>query len=344
MQTSGRRRRPPPGRRPTGRGRPRGQASARRTRGRPRSAAASRPDRSDAAPPARGSGRNVPVAIGSGVALAALFIGSLFWNHWVFLGFVGLLVVVALIELDIAFRSTGLRPATPVAIGAGMVMFFGSYASGASAQSLGLVLLVIGTAAWTLADRVGGTTSPPEPDLPPGTRPEPQAAAQQVTSNLSATVLACLWVPFLASFAGLLLARPRGEWFLLAAVALSVTNDIGAFAFGSRFGRHTMAPSVSPAKTWEGFVGGLAVTVLLAAVATARVPGFDGDVVVAVALGVGMVLASTFGDLTESLIKRDLGVKDLGRIIPGHGGIMDRADAILFALPIAHIVLTLLGR
>jgi phosphatidate cytidylyltransferase len=216
-----------------------------------------------------------------------------------------------------------------------MVMLFGTYAGGAPAQSLGLVLLVLGTLAWTLLDP-GGRLVSDDGDLPGA------SSGARITGNVGATCLMTLWVPFLTSFVGLLLARPDGAWAVMAAVALAVTNDIGAYAFGNRFGAHRMAPSVSPAKTWEGFSGGIATVLVFAGLITARAPGFD--VPSALVFAVFVAVAATLGDLSESLVKRDLGVKDLGRILPGHGGIMDRVDAIVFALPTAHLILLALGR
>lgn len=282
-------------------------------------------------------GRNLPLAIVSGVVMAGLFFLTLFLSPIAFLGFIAVLVSIALLELDGAFRGQGLRPATPVAVGAGMVMLFGAYAGGASAQSLGLVLLVLGALAWALLDPGGrpadqGTGTP---------APSDDRRQGRVTASLGATCLMTLWVPFLTSFIALLLARDDGPSFVMAAVALAVTHDIGAFGFGSRFGRHKMAPSVSPGKSWEGFAGGLLTVVVLAALVTSRLPGFDLGM--ALVFGLGVAVAGTVGDLAESLVKRDLGVKDLGRVIPGHGGIMDRVDAIVFALPTAHLVLLALG-
>lgn len=281
-------------------------------------------------------GRNLPVAIASGVALAVVFFGTLFWSPVVFLGFIAVLVVIGLLELDGAFRVHGLRPATPVAIGAGLVMHFGAHAGGASAQALGLVLVVLGTLAWVLLDPGGRGRVVGPPDR------ADVLGVGRITGNVGATCLMALWVPFLASFSALLLARDDGPWYVMAAVALAVTNDIGAFAFGSRFGRTKLAPTVSPSKSWEGFAGGIATVLVLAALVTARVPGFD--LPTALVFGLGVAVAGTVGDLAESLVKRDLGIKDLGTIIPGHGGIMDRVDAIIFALPTAHLVLLALGR
>lgn len=267
-----------------------------------------------------GTGRNLPVAIASGLLLAGLFLGSMFVDQRLFIGFWCCLVVIALFELDKAFRLRGLKPATPVAIGAGLVTVIGAFQIGPSAQAFGLALLLLGAMAWALLD----------------------ADRRNVAANLGATCLMGLWVPFLASYVGPLLQRPDGEWYVMAAVALSVTGDIGAYGFGSGFGRHKMAPTISPGKTWEGFAGGLLTVLAVAALVTARVPGFD--LPLALLFGAAVFFAATAGDLAESMVKRDLGVKDLGGIVPGHGGIMDRADAVIFALPVAHAVLTILGR
>jgi phosphatidate cytidylyltransferase len=280
--------------------------------------------------PARSTGRNLPVAILSGLVLAGLFIGSLVVHPLAFLAFIGVLALIALAELDGAMRSQGLRPATPVAAGAGAVMIIGAHTTGASAQSLGLVLLTIGGLVWTLVDSASSRTA------------TGHEGRSQAAGSVGATFLMGLWVPFLVSFLGLLLVREHGVWLVMATVALSVTSDIGAYAWGSVLGRHKLAPSVSPSKTWEGTIGGVVTALVVAAGITAPfVPGLD--LVASLALAGGVAVASILGDLTESLVKRDLGVKDLGRIIPGHGGIMDRADAVIFALPAAHLILLALG-
>ena len=269
--------------------------------------------------PRRSAGRNLPLAIVSGLVLAAALLGSLFTSALLLLAFVGALLLIALVELDVAFRGQGVRPATPVAGGAGLVMLFGAFWVGPSAQALGLLLLLLGAVVWVFL----GTDR------------------ERIVPTISTTLLVGLWVPFLASHLALLLAREHGEWVVLAVIALTVTNDIGAYGFGAAFGRHKLAPRVSPAKSWEGLLGGLATVLVLAGLVTARLPGFD--LPTALLLGAVVVPAATLGDLTESLVKRDLGVKDLGSIVPGHGGIMDRVDSILFALPAAHLLLLAVG-
>lgn len=266
------------------------------------------------------SGRNLPVAIVSGLVLAAAFLGTLLTSDWAFLAFIYVVVAVGLWELSIAFRERGLRPATPVVLVAAAVMLFGSYVAGPGAQTLGLAGTLVAALAWTLLDRSRG----------------------QVVASLGATMLMTVWVAFGASFMGLLLGRPDGIWYVMATVALTVTADIGAYAWGSQFGRHKLAPSVSPAKSWEGLAGGLVTVWVFGALVTAQVvPGLD--VPGALAVGTGIVLVATLGDLAESLFKRDLGIKDLGRVVPGHGGIMDRVDALILTLPAVHVLLLALG-
>jgi len=278
--------------------------------------------------PSPRGGRNLPAAIASGVALAVVFVVTLIAGPYPFLTFIFVLGVIALLELDGALRRTrGLRPATPVAIGAGAIIFYGAYEVGPAAQSLGMIVTLLATLAWVLLDRGRAR-------LPDGSK--------TVAASLGATALMVLWIPFATSFTGLLLARDDGVWYVLAAVALCVTADIGAYAWGRAFGRHKLAPTVSPGKTWEGLIGAFATVLALAGLVTAQVvPGMS--VGQALVLGAAIVVAATLGDLSESLVKRDLGVKDLGRIVPGHGGIMDRVDAIVLALPAAHLTLLALG-
>lgn len=270
----------------------------------------------------RSAGRDLPVAIAVGLTLAAIFLITLFVNTWSFLVFVALLIAIALLELDRALRPRGLRPATPIAVVGGLVCFFGAYVAGPDGQALGLAVVAFGATVWVLLD--------------------PQRGEGPIAS-LGVTFVMALWVPFLASYIGLLLARPEGgRQFLMMAIALTVTNDIGAYGFGNRLGRHKLAPDISPGKTWEGFLGGwLTVLVFAALVSTRTVPGLE--LVPALVIGTGITLAATIGDLAESLVKRDLGLKDLGTVLPGHGGVMDRVDAILFGMPAAHLLLRAFG-
>jgi phosphatidate cytidylyltransferase len=265
-------------------------------------------------------GRNLPLAVGSAVLFAVLFLGSAFVSKWALMSFIALAVVIAVLEVDAALRTTAARPPTAVVLVAGLAMLAGAFVYGARGQLAALIVMVLAVLVWSLADR-----SDPAP-------------LQSAGSGL----LIGMWVPFLASFLALLLRRPDGQWYVILTVLLTAASDIFAYGVGYRFGRHKLAPAVSPGKTWEGVVGGMLGAMLVGAIAG---PLMIERLVVghAVALGALVAIVAVVGDLAESAVKRSLGVKDLGRLLPGHGGMMDRVDAMLFTLPVAHLVL-LAGR
>jgi phosphatidate cytidylyltransferase len=165
------------------------------------------------------------------------------------------------------------------------------------------------------------------------------------TANLAATVLGFLWVGLLGSFAALLLSPAlfpdrHGEAFFLGAVIATVAYDVGALVVGSQMGRHPLAPAVSPNKTWEGIVGGTVVCLIVTALLVGRIhPWGTAN---AVALGIVVCVVAPLGDLCESVVKRDLRVKDMGSILPGHGGVLDRLDALLFVIPATFFLVRLL--
>ncbi|HSK92148.1 MAG TPA: phosphatidate cytidylyltransferase [Euzebyales bacterium] len=264
----------------------------------------------------RPAGRDLSLAVGSAVVFAVLFLAVAFINPWALIGFIAVVMVIAMLEVDAAVRTADLRPPTAVVLAGGVAMLVGAFQYGPVGQIGGLVLTLAGVLVWALAD-----TADPRP----------------LHSAGSALVIA-LWIPFLASFLALLLRRPDGEWYVVITVALTAVSDIGAYAFGSQLGRHKLAPAVSPGKTWEGVLGGMATTMLVAGIGAPLI--IDTlSIGRAVALGAVVAVVATVGDLAESAVKRSLGIKDLGNLLPGHGGMMDRVDAMLFTLPVAHLVL-----
>jgi phosphatidate cytidylyltransferase len=159
--------------------------------------------------------------------------------------------------------------------------------------------------------------------------------------DAAAGVLVALYVPFLAGFAALLLVPDDGVARVLIFIATVVCNDVGGYAAGVLFGKHPMAPSISPKKSWEGMAGSIAACALLGVLVFTfafHVPWWHGAI-----YGVAMAASATIGDLGESLIKRDLGIKDMGHLLPGHGGIMDRLDSLLPSAAVAYLLLTLLA-
>ncbi|MBW3620672.1 MAG: phosphatidate cytidylyltransferase [Actinobacteria bacterium] len=265
-------------------------------------------------------GRNLPIAVASGVLLAAVMIGSILWHPAAFTLLVAVLCLIAVVEVGQVLRARGIPIAVPVLLVATVVLLFGAYRGGAPGQVIGVLTLFLGAVAWELAD----------------------GARRDVVRSLSSTLLIGLWVPFLATYGVLLVHRPvDGPAATLAVLGGAIFTDIGGYFVGTRFGRHKVAPSVSPAKSWEGLIGGLVLSGLVGALILPLM-GDLFDVTTAILVPVLAGLAAFVGDLTESMVKRDLGVKDLGALIPGHGGILDRVDGIVFALPVGYYVIEVL--
>jgi phosphatidate cytidylyltransferase len=147
-----------------------------------------------------------------------------------------------------------------------------------------------------------------------------------------------MYVGVLGGFAGILLSAPNGTGLIIGLAICAVGYDVVGFLVGSQFGRSKMAPRLSPNKTWEGLFGGMAAAVVLGGLVSKALSlaPWDGKLSHGLALGAVVAIMAPIGDLCESMIKRDLGVKDLGTILPGHGGILDRFDAILFCLPAVY--------
>ncbi len=262
-------------------------------------------------------GRNLPVAIAVGVVMAGVFLGTLFWHPVAFAVAVGVFVCVAYLESHRVLAPLGTPLQVPVLIVTTFIMLFGAFDARHTGQLIGVVALLLGAILWQLGDR----------------------NRDDVLRRLSVTVFFGLWVGFPASFAILLVARTEAAAMgVLAVIGSAILADIGGYAFGVTLGRNKVAPSVSPNKTWEGLIGGLALAGGGAAVALPLLDrGFTWQLGALIGLACG--LAGFFGDLIESLIKRDLGVKDLGGLLPGHGGVLDRVDGILIALPVGYFVL-----
>lgn len=273
----------------------------------------------DPPPPAPKGGRNVPAAIGVGLLLGAIVVASLFaWRKEVFLGFAVLVCGVALWELSRALLVRDVRlPLIPLLVGA-VGVIVSAYTSGVEALLVAFLLTSGGAFVWRVLD--GGGVS--------------------ALRDATAGVFAAAYVPFLGGFLALMLAAEDGPWRVLVLIAVCVANDTGGYAAGYRFGRHPMAPVVSPKKSWEGLAGSVLAACAVAVPMTVLLLGAPwwGGVLIAVA----GVAASTLGDLAESLLKRDLGVKDMGTLLPGHGGVLDRVDSILAAAPVVYVVLYVL--
>ena len=280
------------------------------------------PEPAAPAPPS-GGGRDMGMAVGVGAALAAVAMVLFKAGPKFTLVLAMAAVTLAAVEVYDAFRRAGHRPATLLGLTATVSIMVAAYTQGEVALPLIVVLLTIFTFLWYLLGVV---------------RARP-------TVNVAVTLLGFLWVGFFGSFAALLLTFPNREGiaFLLGAVIATAAYDIGGLFFGSQLGRRPLLPEISPNKTLEGLLGGMAATVFVTVLVVGVLPGIhpwtSGT---ALALGLMVAVVAPLGDLCESMVKRDLGIKDMGALLPGHGGVLDRFDGLLFVLPATYYLVKLL--
>jgi len=261
------------------------------------------------------TGRNLPVAAAVGVLLGGLAILTLFTLKVTFLLLVALAVGVALWEVSRAFASRNLTvPVIPVAA-AGAAMVALAYWSGVQATLAALVISVIVLIGWRL---LGGATG--------------------YVKDVTASVFVLAYLPLPATFVALMLARPDGPRRVVIFVALAVLSDVGGYFAGITLGKQPMAPRISPRKTWEGLAGSLLAGLIGGAILLVTL--LHGHWWQGAILGLAAVAAAVLGDLAESAIKRDLDIKDMGHILPGHGGVMERIDSLLIVAPVAWLLLT----
>ncbi|MGZ8736618.1 MAG: phosphatidate cytidylyltransferase [Nocardioides sp.] len=256
------------------------------------------------APKTSRAGRNLPAAIASAVVLLAAIAASLFFWKPGFLLLVLVVVVVAIWELGQAFATQGIRLVREPLVVGGLVMVSVAYVFGPAAMVTATAVTVLVAMLWRLRGGVDG-----------------------YVRDITATAFTAFYVPFLGGFVALLLAEADGERAIVTFILVTIASDIGGYAVGVLFGKHPMAPVISPKKSWEGFAGSAFFCVLTGWATVVYL--FDGRWWVGVLLGVIAVVAATMGDLCESVIKRDLGIKDMSQIVPGHGGLMDRLDSLL---------------
>lgn len=263
-------------------------------------------------PQAPKAGRNLPMAIVVGLALAGIFLGTVFWRPAAFFGLAAVVLLLAQQEFYAALTSRGYRPATALGLAGGGVILGGAYWRGPQALSFGIVLTFVGAFLWFLVD--------PERD--------------SVATNIAVTLLGVAYVPVLGAHVILIRSLPSGVGLTIAFIGAGALYDIGAYASGSFFGKHKIAPAVSPSKTWEGAAG---ATIFVFAMALLIGPHLGHlDIGSSALLALAAAVLAPLGDLAESMIKRDLDIKDMGTLLPGHGGALDRVDALLFVAPAAY--------
>lgn len=259
------------------------------------------------------AGRDLRAAIGSAVVLlSAIALSLLFWKTaFVFIIVVAVWVAIWELGRGLSHHDIDL-PLPPMMLG-GAVMVLVAYFSGAPALVVATAVSALATMLWLLRRGIDG-----------------------YVKNATAAVFTLVYVPFLGSFVALMLAEggTSGAGFddlgvkgIITFILVTIASDTGGYIAGVLFGKHPMAPVISPKKSWEGFAGSVLFTV--AAGVALVVWLLDGEWWVGVALGAIAVVMATLGDLCESVIKRDLGIKDMSQVIPGHGGLMDRLDSLL---------------
>lgn len=262
------------------------------------------------------AGRDLRAATLVGAALGVLVIAGLWWQPG-FVAVVTVAVVIAVWELAHALGERGIRvPLVPVVLGS-VLMVVAGYVGGPETLVVALGLTVVAIWVWRVGERDPG-----------------------YLRDVTAGVFVALYVPFLAGFATVLLRPDDGQWRVIAVLVVVVASDTGGYLAGVLVGRHPMAPTVSPKKSWEGFGG--SVMLGSAAGVGAVVLLLEGTWWAGLVLGLTGVVAATLGDLGESMLKRDLQIKDMSSLLPGHGGLMDRVDSLVTTLPVGWLVLTAL--
>ena len=274
-------------------------------------------DSSSSGTAAPSGGRNMPIAVLVGVVLAGAFLALVDRGPGYAMIMVVPLLVLATSEFFLAVRKVGYRPATLLGLTASAGLPLAAYWKGPEAIPLVLTILTIFGLLWYLFGI--------EPDRP--------------TANLSVTIFGVMWVGLLGAHIPLVLELPHGSGILLGAIIGTVTYDVAGLFIGRATGQSRLAPSISPNKTYEGLIGGMIMSILVVTFGLGLAPGlapWDLNQVDALLLGIVVAVIAPLGDLAQSLIKRDLGIKDMGTALPGHGGVFDRFDALLLVIPAVY--------
>ena len=267
------------------------------------------------------TGRNLPLAILFGLVLGGSMLISLIVVKAFFMVVGAALLIFTTYELSSALRFAGRDVPRVPTVALSVLMVPAAFYLGEGGVWLVFLASVLALALWRTVEIL--------------------VTRQQVSrgdywQDVGAGTLILAYVPFLGSFAVLLTAKEGGEWWTLAFLILVIATDTGAYVSGLSFGKHPMAPKISPKKTWEGFAG--SVVVALVAGILLAVFMIDMTWYFGIVFGLTIVATATIGDLTESLIKRDLGIKDISTWLPGHGGFLDRLDSVLPSAGAAYVL------
>ncbi|GLK17468.1 hypothetical protein GCM10017602_19500 [Herbiconiux flava] len=277
------------------------------------------------------SGRNLVSAILIGVVLAGVMVVSLVVIKELYLVLAVVLVTFGTLELATALRAAKLHVARIPTVFAGVAVVPAAYYWGATGQWLVALAGMLVVTLWRLVEVAVRQ--------PRSQGPRPDARA--LLKDLGAGIFVQVYVSFLASISVLLLAQEGGQWWVLSFIIVVVLVDVGAYASGLNFGKHPMAPTISPKKTWEGLAGALLAALIggvLLSILLLGQPWWFG-----LLFGAVITFTATVGDLSESLLKRDIGIKDMSSWLPGHGGFLDRLDSILPSAAAAYLLWVVFG-
>ncbi|MCL3837473.1 phosphatidate cytidylyltransferase [Aeromicrobium duanguangcaii] len=263
------------------------------------------------------AGRDLPAAIAVGVSLVVVVLLSLFLVKDLF----GIVVIVALVvaafEISRAFATAGIRVPLPPVLAGGITMLVVGYYFEMDVAAAVMALTVIATMAWRL-----------------------RSGSEGFVRDATAGIFLLSYLFLMGTFVLRMLTADDGAWRVVAFILVTIASDIGGYAAGVLFGKHPMAPTISPKKSWEGFAGSMVASVVAGILIV--VYALEGPWWAGLVLGIAGVCFATLGDLCESLIKRDIGIKDMGDLLPGHGGLMDRLDSLIAVAPVAYLVMYLL--
>lgn len=265
--------------------------------------------------PATGrAGRNLPAAVGTAVVLITILAATFLFSHTGFVVFVALLCLAGVWELTGAFARVGINLAlVPLYVGT-LGITTCAWLLGPEAVFVALYITIFVIVVWVLAD----------------------TSREQRIHDIIASIFAAIYVPFFASFLVMMLRELHDVWLVLFLIALIVANDLGGWAAGISFGKHPMAPRLSPKKSWEGFIGSATLSMVVGA---GGLYALGHDWWWGIVVGIAACIIGTLGDLLESLIKREVGLKDMSQLLPGHGGALDRVDGILLFAPVFYFVI-----
>lgn len=259
------------------------------------------------------AGRNLPVATVVGVALFSIFAASIWFKPVVFALLVAFVMMLAVVELARAISTDLPAPLRKVLLLCAPSLVLSAYFGGPQ-WLLGAFVISIG---FVLVARLF-------------------SGQEDYVSHASKTIFIISYAPLLASFAVLLAAQEDGAKKVFALVLLTIGADIGGYFIGIFFGKHPLAPKISPKKSWEGLIGAIVLEIAIGIAIWHLL--FEQSWWKGAIVGAVLAVTATFGDLIESIIKRDIGIKDMSQLIPGHGGIMDRLDSLVLNAVVAWLL------